>query len=176
MASMAKRKRRVVHDRESAAALVMESHAAAVAAGRRVEVHSVETGRMYAFDRPSAPCILGLSVAPALCLLPEHLSLLPELIEEAKASIVALMQGKVADLLAGTKVFKEDECVLCLDEQPDTVLLTCGHQCLHGACAAGLTRCPVCRNSISAAIRAPAPAPVAAPIVAPGAAVGTVGA
>jgi hypothetical protein len=42
------------------------------------------------------------------------------------------------------------QCVVCLDAQVDTILLTCGHACMCGGCAEAVDgTCPMCRESFA---------------------------
>ena len=40
------------------------------------------------------------------------------------------------------------ECVVCLVNRADHVLLPCGHVCVCKGCASLLNRCPICRQNI----------------------------
>lgn len=57
------------------------------------------------------------------------------------------------------KVFVSHECVVCLEEQCDTVLLRCMHKCLHAACFEQMrakqtvTNCPLCRSIVRGCLR-----------------------
>ncbi|XP_065067794.1 E3 ubiquitin-protein ligase LRSAM1-like [Rhopilema esculentum] len=42
----------------------------------------------------------------------------------------------------------EGECVVCLEEKPDTIFLNCGHVCTCGMCSRPLELCPLCREVI----------------------------
>ena len=43
----------------------------------------------------------------------------------------------------------EPECVICLDESPDTIFIPCGHVVCCKKCLAKVTECPICRTLIS---------------------------
>lgn len=52
----------------------------------------------------------------------------------------------------------ETTCAVCWDQEPDAVIVPCGHLCLCHVCAELVTEsgdglCPVCRMSISQTIR-----------------------
>jgi E3 ubiquitin-protein ligase MGRN1 len=48
------------------------------------------------------------------------------------------------------------ECLVCLDEEKDTVVMPCGHLCVCSDCGKGLVKnkhtCPVCRGHIQSLI------------------------
>jgi len=50
----------------------------------------------------------------------------------------------------------EKECLVCLDEEKNTVIMPCGHLCICAECGKGLVKnkhtCPVCRGHISSLI------------------------
>ncbi|XP_066920493.1 E3 ubiquitin-protein ligase LRSAM1-like isoform X2 [Clytia hemisphaerica] len=46
-------------------------------------------------------------------------------------------------------VCSESECVICLEEQPSVVFLTCGHVCCCATCCQPLDICPLCRQPIT---------------------------
>ena len=41
----------------------------------------------------------------------------------------------------------EEECVVCLSEPPEVLLLPCRHMCVCRACFLHIEKCPVCRAS-----------------------------
>ncbi len=41
----------------------------------------------------------------------------------------------------------EDSCIVCMDAQPGTVVVSCGHMIMCEACACKLTKCPACNCS-----------------------------
>ena len=53
--------------------------------------------------------------------------------------------------LKAMKTFKSEECVICLDGEPNMILIRCGHICTcKGECTESLTSnlCPICRTQI----------------------------
>ena len=46
----------------------------------------------------------------------------------------------------------QKECLVCLDEDKDTVIMPCGHLCVCSDCGKGLVKnkhvCPICRGHI----------------------------
>lgn len=45
------------------------------------------------------------------------------------------------------------ECVICMDQRSDVVLLNCGHVCCCFNCSSSITSCPMCRNPVVQRIR-----------------------
>lgn len=63
------------------------------------------------------------------------------------AAAAAAAEGMGGAAAAG----KADEeargvCVICLSRPPAMVFAPCGHFCVCGSCAPGLSRCPICRT------------------------------
>lgn len=48
------------------------------------------------------------------------------------------------------KVFKQPECCICMDAEPEIVIVKCGHLCLCKDCSKEYDskRCPLCRGDI----------------------------
>ena len=47
------------------------------------------------------------------------------------------------------KTFKEDNCVICLEKQPNVLFCNCGHLCVCEKCSKkgeGLEKCPICKT------------------------------
>lgn len=44
---------------------------------------------------------------------------------------------------------KKKECVLCFDEQKDTVFIPCGHLACCRSCSKQVSKCPICRKAIT---------------------------
>lgn len=51
------------------------------------------------------------------------------------------------------KIFKSEDCVICLESDIDCVLYSCAHKCGHSTCLETLNKCPVCRKSIIAKLK-----------------------
>jgi hypothetical protein len=46
-------------------------------------------------------------------------------------------------------VYKSDVCLIDLESIADTIICTCGHQCINRANIKNLRTCPLCRSSIA---------------------------
>ena len=49
----------------------------------------------------------------------------------------------------------QEECVICLCDPKDTILMPCRHLCVCSSCFARLELCPVCRSPFTAYLRKP---------------------
>ena len=51
---------------------------------------------------------------------------------------------------------QEEECLVCLSEKKDTLIMPCGHFCICSECGQGLIKakqsCPICRQHIGSLI------------------------
>jgi uncharacterized membrane protein YgcG len=129
---------------------VGRSQAAKIQYGREVEVRTGFTGKEYAYESPSAPAVVCLSLYPEMTFLPldDLDALLAAEIEEWVNN-----QGK-ALIEALAAIYKSETCVIDLESPADTVIIQCGHQCLNHKNTQDLKKCPMCRGSVSAFIRA----------------------
>lgn len=50
------------------------------------------------------------------------------------------------------------ECIICLTEIRDTILLPCKHVCVCADCHKGISKCPICRARITKFCRFTKPA------------------
>lgn len=48
---------------------------------------------------------------------------------------------------------KKSECVVCMEQEPQTIFLPCGHVCCCQRCCERLHSCPLCRRDIAQRIR-----------------------
>ncbi|XP_065828974.1 E3 ubiquitin-protein ligase LRSAM1-like isoform X2 [Oscarella lobularis] len=69
--------------------------------------------------------------------------------EESGSAIVSLPSPSPPPASAATQLATaQAECVVCLSERPNVVLLNCGHVCSCEECSAKLSICPICRSQI----------------------------
>lgn len=129
---------------------IMNSKAATINYGEQIQVSSGTTNVDYDYEKNSVKCMIGLSVETSLTFTPWVKSQAES--EEMLNEFVL----KKLDVYSNIKPYKEENCVICLDNQPDTILFSCAHQCLCTECskAGKLSKCPVCRGFISASIKA----------------------
>jgi len=74
-------------------------------------------------------------------------------IRETTSSTPAAVVAPVTDETSTTGDAASNECVVCLERAPDSVLYTCGHMCMCYVCACNVLQshdplCPICRQSI----------------------------
>ena len=81
-----------------------------------------------------------------------------ELVEhrEAAEKSVAEADTKWSAAAAGTEASEAAECVICMDQRKNHVLVPCGHLCVCQACAERITEegetCPICRTAVREAV------------------------
>lgn len=72
-----------------------------------------------------------------------------------KSSIEMVNSGLVSS--PGTLQIYEDndtsECAICMSESKEIVFVPCGHYYCCSSCSRGLSKCPICRGTITTAIR-----------------------
>lgn len=137
--------------------VIKNSFASEVKYGKEIQVNSYDSNIEYSYDHASAPCVLGLSISNKL----EFKTLLnnESLLEIGKELISDAIKNQSKELLNKlTKIFEEDKCAICLDdnlqENPlDIIFYQCGHKCCHYDCAKTMNKCPLCRNLIAASIK-----------------------
>jgi hypothetical protein len=121
--------------------------------GEHVDVRSGFTGHDYAYEQASEPTVLCMSIWEGMQFLPMP----SNAVNEALASEVQEWienEGK-ALIESLNAIFKTETCVIDLESEADTVICTCGHQCLHHSNVRGnLRHCPMCRSPITAFVRA----------------------
>lgn len=130
------------------------SKATAIEYGRQISVDSVETGIEYDYDKASEPCVICLSVNTDIEI-DDSVVCLEEIKRQVEDLIEDAIENESKQLLETlTKIFKEDNCCVCLDPEPNVCLFCCGHQCLHKDCATEIpnNRCPLCRHTVTAKI------------------------
>lgn len=131
---------------------VLDTTAAKLGHGRLITVNSAFTGAEYDYDRPSSRCVLGLSVADNINFAMVGSSpSMEEMVADAKELVKEVAEGKYIDWLQTTKLYKAEECIICMDDEErlDCVFYTCGHQCSSMECAEMVSKCPLCRSYIS---------------------------
>ncbi len=133
--------------------MIDQSYAATVDTGRHIQENIGYTGVDYDFEQPSVPCILGLSICENVAFYSSPnkdwimASAFP-IIDDYIANNAKIYVDKLK------KVYKEENCCICLEEEPDTVIYQCGHQCLHKSCMSeNVDSCPLCRGHITAQIK-----------------------
>ena len=58
----------------------------------------------------------------------------------------AMADGPAADESDEEGRWEMPDCVVCLDNPREVVVVACGHMTLCRACAAAMTSCPICRQ------------------------------
>lgn len=133
---------------------VGQTQAGELGYGVEREVHVGQTNKEYAYEYPSEPTVLCMSIYPGLKFFP-----LPDLETEVVNELKQYVADEGKQLLSQlTAIFASDTCCLDLESPADTIVCQCGHKCLNHANvtkgASGLTRCPLCRSLITALVQA----------------------
>lgn len=130
---------------------VGSTQAAELKYGQRVTVRSGFTGHDYAYEHCSEPTVLCMSIWEGMKFLALS-DITKELEEEVQEWVKNEGKALIESLNA---VFKSETCVIDLESEADTIICTCGHQCInHANISNGLRRCPMCRSPIVAFVKA----------------------
>jgi len=103
--------------------------------------------RQFDFDHCSEPTVLSMSIWEDMKFLP-----LADIEQELKLVANDWIKNESKALIESLNgVFKTDTCVIDLESKADTIICSCGHQCIHHSnVSAGLLVCPMCRSPITA--------------------------
>jgi hypothetical protein len=124
---------------------VNTSHVAGIRHGEKLNVHVFNTGVNYLYDLHSPKCVLGMSIIDDLVVGP------PAQIDvlEATGVLKEYAERLNKKIFEDIKVFDQENCVVCLEEKVNIVLLRCGHLCACSMeCAGPFDKCPICRTKI----------------------------
>ncbi len=117
-----------------------------------MNINAVDCTVQFATDATSERCVLGISISTGLQFAP-----LGPVDGDKIKILISAHQHNFLHLL-DSKPFVAAECVICLDDKPDTILYPCRHQCVHFACIKDVGKsCPVCRAAIRACDTPPVP-------------------
>ena len=70
-------------------------------------------------------------------------------IEELELRIENLISRLDTDIDTNKKCTKEETCCICLSAPTNIIFTNCGHMCICGNCDKNLTKCPLCRTTIT---------------------------
>jgi hypothetical protein len=126
----------------------------------KLNVKSMSTNLIFDNEATSKQCIIGLSINENLVFIDIDISKkLKELKEKCKDYISDINNNKYDSFLKG-KIYDSETCAICLDDNLDCVLYSCGHKCGHYECMLTYTKCPMCSNYITAKLKQPIKLPV----------------
>jgi hypothetical protein len=119
--------------------------------GRPIFVRSGCTGKDYDYDKCSEPTVLCMSIWEDMSFSP-----LPDVTSELKKIVEDTMGHGGKRLIESLNaVYKTESCVIDLESVADTIICSCGHQCINSANVhQELRLCPLCRSPITAFVRA----------------------
>ena len=113
-----------------------------------------ETNYVYDFSVSSniMPCVLGVSIQKGLQMNATEPTRY-QLVQLAQ-ELIKMSQSDMRKQLV--RVYEADECVVCQEDAPDTIICSCGHKCIHMQCLGdnALHSCPLCRGSVAALLSA----------------------
>ena len=119
--------------------------------GSVVHEQVASTNRMFDVSKSSEPAVLSMSIWEDMKFLP-----LPDIKHQLQAVAHDWIKNENKALVESLNgVFKSDTCVIDLESEADTIICSCGHQCIHHSnMSVALVACPMCRAPISAFLRA----------------------
>lgn len=129
---------------------IYKSYVANLESGEKIKFKSYETDYEYNYDLHSKKCKLGFSVNTTLKIAERqnddvYIEQMKKLLEQTVDLSYLLEEIN--------KIYTEENCCICLDEKPNTILYKCGHNCVHEDCSKNITHCPICRAYIYAKIK-----------------------
>lgn len=132
---------------------IKASHASQVLEGDYCIQKGYATNISYKYDVSSnitdQLCTICLSISPGLKFFTQPS--LDEFKQRANDLIFGILKNEHTKYLDSLKfIYKETNCVICLESNIDSVLYDCGHSCIHSKCLNTLTTCPLCRKHIYA--------------------------
>lgn len=131
---------------------VGKTQAGELAYGKELVVSSGYTGNEYAYEHASEPTVLCMSIWEDMKFLP-LLDTVEKMLEAEMKEWIG-NEGKMM-IESLNVIFKEEKCVIDLESEADTIVCTCGHQCInHANISNDITRCPLCRSPITAFVLA----------------------
>ena len=131
---------------------IKDSLASKIEQGRIVNVVTQDTGVEYDYDHHSVPTVICSSVNKNLVFIDTlDKSKLSNIGRDMLDDFVKNESKKMIEEL--TMVYKEKDCVICLEETPDCIYYQCGHNAVHIKCSVGLKICPLCRKHIHAVLK-----------------------
>lgn len=135
--------------------VISSSIAASVRQGTRVHETSGFTGVTYKYDVSSnitgRLCCISLSICHDIEFMPAMID--SEFVERVKQLVQQYIDKQndkyISDM---TKIYPQEDCVVCLENGVDTLFYDCGHACCHKKCIETVKNCPLCRRHINAII------------------------
>ena len=130
---------------------VGSTQAGTLSHGSVVHVPTSTTNRKFDASKSSEPAVLSMSIWEDMKFLP-----LPDIQQELQVVADDWSKNENKALIESlNQVFKSDTCVIDLESEADTIICSCGHQCIHYSnVSAKLVACPMCRAPITAFVRA----------------------
>lgn len=116
-------------------------------------------GTVVLGDLPNTPAEVAEALGTAIGADLDATKLYAIIVQEERLAQEHAMRQLKADVCSGSlKTYTSAECVVCFGENCNTVVLRCGHRCLHDHCLDELIKasrrpcCPLCRAMIQGSV------------------------
>ena len=128
------------------------TQAAEISYGSSVKVATRSTGLEYAYEHQSSPTMLSVSIYPELVF--SDLPAKKDMQEICRVEMKNWLDNQNELLIKSLdRVYRSETCVIDLESPADTIIVQCGHQCIHHSNIGNLKNCPVCRNPVTSFVR-----------------------
>jgi len=121
----------------------------------KLDVKGMSTNIIFDSESPSKQCIIGLSISEDLEFIHIDISKKLEELREKCIDYIFDINNKKYDSFLKGKIYDSETCAICLDDNLDCVLYSCGHKCGHYECMMTYTKCPMCSKYIIAKLKQP---------------------
>jgi len=129
---------------------VGSTQAGSLTYGSVVHVSTSTCTHKFDANKSSELAVLSMSIWEDMKFLP-----LPDIEHELETMTDDWIKNEHSALIESLNgVFKSDTCVIDLESKADTIICSCGHQCIHHSnVTEELVLCPMCRAPITAFVR-----------------------
>lgn len=133
--------------------MMLNAHVAEMSYGESVDVNSGVTGITYDFSKSTIDCSVLCTVYPKLKY--NFVDINDKLLKTHAQDVAKqLMNDDWKLIVEKVEKFSGEECCVCLENKPDTILYPCSHT-IDMECAKKLnpSKCPICRQLSTAMIK-----------------------
>lgn len=139
---------------EPPSANVFSSQTGKLTHGSVVQERTRSVFREFDCDHCSEPTVLSMSILEDMKLLPLKNDSIKQELELEVDDLIKNEQKALLESLNGGVLYQSHTCVIDLESEADTIICSCGHQCIHHSnVTTELVRCPMCRAPITAFVR-----------------------
>ena len=105
-----------------------ETQAGTITYGKSVSVQGYETHKEYNYDVVSPPTVVCFSIATTVVpMVTDQVSMMKEV---ASLQFENYLKNVGKSILEHLKIYSSEWCVVSLEENPDTIMVQCGHKCI----------------------------------------------